>query len=74
MSADETEWILSEIESAQSIERLTWLGEVIKYDADHGFEYAMMPAVEVVRSSWAKRKQHLREVQEWAVELKRSKE
>jgi hypothetical protein len=58
MNAD-TEWMLEEIRKAQTIERLIWLGEVIKFDADHGSEYALGESREILRKAWGDRRNEL---------------
>ena len=53
-------WIIGEIQNAQSIERLNYLADIIKFDADHGSEYALEPHVKQVREAWAKRRGELK--------------
>jgi hypothetical protein len=59
MHAD-TEWMLEEIRQAQTIERLIWLGEVIKFDADHGSEYALGDNCKILRKAWGDKKHQLK--------------
>lgn len=59
--SDEVKWIIGEIEQAQTLERLLYLADIIRFDADHGYEYALKPNVEQVREAWAKRKGELRD-------------
>ena len=57
----DSEWILEQIKKAETIERLNWLGEVIFFDQEHEYDYAMEPAVVPVREAWKKRKGELSE-------------
>ena len=59
--SDDINWIIGEIQNAQSIERLNYLADIIKFDADHGYEYALEPHVKQVREAWAKRRGDLRD-------------
>ena len=53
---DATEWMLDLIEKTETLAGLNYLADVIKFDADHGSEYALTPKVEVLRKAWVERK------------------
>lgn len=51
-----TQWMLEQINKAETMEGLNYLADIIRFDADHGSEYALSPLVEELRKAWIERK------------------
>lgn len=55
------EWVLKEVRSAESMERLTCLGQELKYDTDQHADYTQDDAAMAeIRKAWSERRSELR--------------
>jgi hypothetical protein len=52
-------WMIGEIELAQSVERLSYLAEIIKHDSADQHPYATGENLETLRRFWKRRKDEL---------------
>jgi hypothetical protein len=57
--AEGLEWMIGEIKKAESIERLNYLADIIKFDGDHKYPYAIGDNLEKLRQAWRDKKNGL---------------
>lgn len=58
ISMTDSEWLISQINNAESVDYLVFLGDAIKADKEDGFE---LDGIKEIRQAWARKKKELDE-------------